>query len=640
MISAPTVPGYEVYDLLGQGGFGTVYRARQLTVGRDVALKIDSRVLATERDRRRFLREVSAAGQLSGHPNVIDLYDAGTLADGRPYLVSELCPGGSLDAVLRREGPLAPARVREIGVGIADALAAAHAAGILHRDVKPANILMNRFGVPGLSDFGLASILDADGGQSATREALTPAYAAPEAFELADPAPTADVYSLAATLYALLAGQPPRFVPGMRPSIATIMQLHRQPVPDIMGVPRSMIDILRAGLASDPARRLPSAVSLRDALAAARLDAPAGPQAAPTVIVVGPDLPGPPAGTGTGTAGPGTGAASWTPGTGPWTPGTGPWSPSTGAGTTGTTGSPGVGRTGATGTPGTASPDPAGRLVPRVPGQTAWPNLPATHPSAPVPRQQRLGALAGLAALGLVGSGLLTWGVITILGPGTTSQGGAGPEPAKPLPSTTGAGASTAASGSTPSGPTASSERAGSAGPSGAAAILAAVNAYRRTVGGSDPFAVSITFYPNPGPGEQASAFATLPNPTDRAIADEYRYSEGTVRDPSPPVPPATDVPALSWRFSAVAWPKMAAMLQTTDRVCRATMQRAKLPDRPDQSGDRAGITHVIVERDTAFYDGKVIVRVYFGGGGYWQGGYVPFYADGTKITDTYCASS
>jgi hypothetical protein len=286
-----------MFDAVGQGGFGTVYRARQLTVGREVALKIDNRVLTTERDRRRFLREVSSAGHLSGHPHVVGLYDAGTLPDGRPYLVMELCPGGSLESMLHQRGHLPFGRVREIGVGIADALAAAHDAGVLHRDVKPANILVNRYGVVGLSDFGLASILDADGAQSATREALTPAYAAPEAFELADPAPAADVYSLAATLYALLSGLPPRFPPGARPSIATIMRLHHAPVPDIVGVPRELVDVLRAGLVTDPARRLPSATALRDALAAVRLDgAPVAlaPGAEPTVTAAGPGIWQPP----------------------------------------------------------------------------------------------------------------------------------------------------------------------------------------------------------------------------------------------------------------------------------------------------------------------------------------------------------
>jgi serine/threonine protein kinase len=133
--AARSLRGYEIIETLGQGGFGTVYRARQLSVGREVAVKIDSRVLGSDRDRRRFMREVTAAGRLSGHPHVVAVYDAGVLDDGRPYMVLELCPNGSLGDRLGAKGPFPAAEVREIGVHIADALAAAHSAGILHRDV-------------------------------------------------------------------------------------------------------------------------------------------------------------------------------------------------------------------------------------------------------------------------------------------------------------------------------------------------------------------------------------------------------------------------------------------------------------------------------------------------------------------------
>lgn len=193
MVSAPDIPGHKVAGIVGTGGFATVYRSWQIAVGREVAVKVDNRVLLSDRDRRRFVREVTAAGRLSGHPHVIDVYDAGTLADGRPYLVMEFCPAGSLNDLLRRRGPMSAGQVRDIGIRIADALAAAHAAGILHRDIKPANILINRYGMVGLSDFGLASILAAEGEQSATREALTPAYAPPESFRSEEPTTAADL---------------------------------------------------------------------------------------------------------------------------------------------------------------------------------------------------------------------------------------------------------------------------------------------------------------------------------------------------------------------------------------------------------------------------------------------------------------
>jgi serine/threonine protein kinase len=266
MVSAPDIPGYQVGGILGSGGFATVYRCWQRTVGREVAVKVDNRVLLSERDRRRFVREVTAAGRLSGHPHVIDVYDAGTLADGRPYLVMELCPAGSLHDALHRSGPMSPAQVRDIGIRISDALAAAHAAGVLHRDIKPANILVNRYGLVCLSDFGLASIMAAEGGQSTSRDALTPAFASPETFRGEEPTMAADIYSLAATLYALLAGRPPRFPAGPKePGIATIIALHDQPVDDVPGTPPGLMAILRRALAADPAARPPGAAALRDA---------------------------------------------------------------------------------------------------------------------------------------------------------------------------------------------------------------------------------------------------------------------------------------------------------------------------------------------------------------------------------------
>jgi serine/threonine protein kinase len=264
---APDIPGHTVIGVLGSGGFATVYRTRQLAVGRETAVKVDGRVLQTERDRRRFFREVTAAGRLSGHPHVIDLYDAGTLSDGRPYLVMELCPAGSLKDDLRVNGPMNPDLACRIGADLADALAAAHAAGVLHRDIKPGNILINPYGLVGLSDFGLASIIAASGEQSVTREALTPAYAPPESFQAAEPTIAADIYSLAATLYALMAGRPPRYSDTSPVSAAAILALHSQPIEDIPGVPPRILALLRQCLAADPARRLPSAATFRDALA-------------------------------------------------------------------------------------------------------------------------------------------------------------------------------------------------------------------------------------------------------------------------------------------------------------------------------------------------------------------------------------
>src|SRR5689334_10371848 len=165
-------------------------------------------MLENERDRRRFLREARAAGRMSSHPHVVDLFDAGVTGNGHPYLIMELCVGSYAERM--KHDPLGPAEARDVGIKIADALADAHMLGVLHRDVKPANILISRFGEPALADFGLA-ILTENRDVSITLDVLTPAYAPPEMFRHAPPSPGADVYGLCATLYALMSGKPPRW---------------------------------------------------------------------------------------------------------------------------------------------------------------------------------------------------------------------------------------------------------------------------------------------------------------------------------------------------------------------------------------------------------------------------------------------
>ncbi|GAB2864107.1 hypothetical protein GCM10027176_77530 [Actinoallomurus bryophytorum] len=272
--AARSIQGYEIIETLGQGGFGTVYRARQLAVGREVALKIDSRVLITDRDKRRYMREVRAAGHLSDHPHVVAVYDAGVLGDGRPHIVLELCPNGSLAGRLRGGGPFPAAEVRDIGVHIAGALAAAHEVGILHRDVKPANILVNRHGAVALTDFGLATMPTPGPESTATPETLTPAFAPPEVFDLVEPTVAGDIYSLGATLYALLSGRPPFFPAEGRPSMVALMAARLGPVPDIPGAPPGLVAVLQQAMAYDPADRPATAAALRDVLAGADLSPP------------------------------------------------------------------------------------------------------------------------------------------------------------------------------------------------------------------------------------------------------------------------------------------------------------------------------------------------------------------------------
>ena len=258
------VPGLTDLSVFARGGYATVYRATQASVGREVAVKVENRTLDTERDQRRFLREARAAGRMSSHPHVVDLFDAGVTNDQHPYLIMELCDGSYAERM--KNSPLSAAESRDVGVKIADALADAHQLGVLHRDVKPANILFSRFNEPALADFGLAVLAEARD-SSVTLEVLTPAYAAPEMFRHSEPSPAVDVYALCATLYAIMRGKPPRWRDDRDPSLITLMEMFTERVPDLPGVPQIYLDVLRQGMANDPAAR-PSAEELRDRLAA------------------------------------------------------------------------------------------------------------------------------------------------------------------------------------------------------------------------------------------------------------------------------------------------------------------------------------------------------------------------------------
>ncbi|MGR6322596.1 serine/threonine-protein kinase [Micromonospora soli] len=264
----PIVPGLTDLQVFARGGYATVYRATQISVGREVAVKVENRTLDSERDQARFLREARAAGKMSSHPHVVDLFDVGVTVDQHPYLIMELCDGSYAERM--RTSPLGPLEARDLGVKIADALAHSHAAGVLHRDVKPANILYSHFNPAVLADFGLAVLAEVRDA-SVTLEVLTPAYAPPEMFSHSPPSPAVDVYALCATLYAVMHGRPPRWQSERNPSLVTVLEMFQQPIPGLPGVPEELLDVLRLGMSNDPAGR-PSAVELRGMLAALPLD--------------------------------------------------------------------------------------------------------------------------------------------------------------------------------------------------------------------------------------------------------------------------------------------------------------------------------------------------------------------------------
>ncbi|NVB82427.1 MAG: serine/threonine protein kinase [Kofleriaceae bacterium] len=246
---------------LGAGAMGTVFRAHDDALGRDVAIK----ALSAGNDagiRERFLREARAIGAVH-HPNILAIYDASTEGD-TPYIVMELATAGALwDRV--RAGRVDAETVRQVGIQIGRALAAAHAANILHRDVKPANILGTALGVWKLADFGIARLPDST--LTATGQFLgSPSYAAPESLQKGEFSPASDVYALGVTLYEALAGTPPHGDHDMR-SLMRKLSEDPPPVQTRVAVPGPLGAAIMAALARDPGRR-PSAEQLASMLAA------------------------------------------------------------------------------------------------------------------------------------------------------------------------------------------------------------------------------------------------------------------------------------------------------------------------------------------------------------------------------------
>ena len=272
-----TLAGYRIEGVAGRGGMGVVYRAWDSALERAVALK----VIAPEHSqdskyRKRFVREALATAGLD-HPNVIPVYDAGEDGDGQLYIAMRFVDGDDLGSLLHELSALAPGLAAEIVAQAASALDAAHARGLIHRDVKPANVLVARGGRPHvyLTDFGLAKWEDTTGaGLTSTGGWMgTPDYIAPEQVDGREPDARTDVYALGCVLFAALTGRPPfADVPKLRKATAHV----QDPPPALRdvypAVPKAFEPVVRRALAKDPAKRHASAGEL----GAAALDASSG----------------------------------------------------------------------------------------------------------------------------------------------------------------------------------------------------------------------------------------------------------------------------------------------------------------------------------------------------------------------------
>jgi serine/threonine protein kinase/N-acetylneuraminic acid mutarotase len=244
---------------VGRGGGGVVYRCHQKSLGRIVAIKVLASDLDDD-DRERFLREGYAMGALSGHPNIVNILQVGVTESSRPFIVMPYHARGSLAERIRREGRIAWPEALRIGVKLSGALETAHRTGTLHRDIKPANVLANDYGEPQLSDFGTARIT---GGYKTETGYFTGtlSYTAPEVLAGNPPTVAADVYSLGATLYALIAGTPPHERKADEDLIAHYLRITSTPVPDLrpQGIPADVCAAIETAMSREPGDRQASA---------------------------------------------------------------------------------------------------------------------------------------------------------------------------------------------------------------------------------------------------------------------------------------------------------------------------------------------------------------------------------------------
>lgn len=251
----PNLPGFSYVRVLGSGGFADVFLYEQNLPRRQVAVKVMLAEVVTSQVKQMFQAEANLMAQLSTHPSILTVYQAGVSGDGRPYLVMELC--SSAIGQRYRSEPLPVAEALSVGVRIASAVETAHRAGVLHRDIKPSNILSTAYGHPVLSDFGIAATLS----EADVTEAigLSIPWSAPEVL-LDETSGTiaSEIWSLGATVYSLVAGRSPFEVPGKENTSAELIHRITKGRPQPIGrpdVPARLEQVLLRSMARRPSQR-------------------------------------------------------------------------------------------------------------------------------------------------------------------------------------------------------------------------------------------------------------------------------------------------------------------------------------------------------------------------------------------------